>query len=194
MVTRPRRRTRRLQCDVSGATLTEIEGPGKSGGAYGGGGGKAGERGGGRDPGGGGEEGQFVCDDRRGRPGRGDVTHPPRRQALQRFFLSPGILSFPFLLHSAVFSPSRTRWAVVSPEAGRLLGRGGVTTSRGPARSQPKRGNRWLLAHADGHGDFKRCIWSLDAIRQKLHRPWVLGVASTGPIDPMDLMYLGRSG
>ena len=60
------------ECDVSGATLTEIEGPGKSGGAYGGEG-EAGERAGGRDPGGGEEEGQFVCDDRRGRPGRGDV-------------------------------------------------------------------------------------------------------------------------
>ena len=44
--------------------------------------------------------------------------------------------------------------AVVPPEAGRLLGRGGVTTSGGPARSQPKRGNRWLLDRADGHGDF----------------------------------------
>ena len=44
---------------------------------------------------------------------------------------------------------------MVPPEAGRLLGRGGVTTSGGPARSQPKRGNRWLLDRADGHGDFK---------------------------------------
>ena len=42
VVTRPRRRTRRLQCDVSGATLTEIEGPGTSSGAYGRGGGGAG--------------------------------------------------------------------------------------------------------------------------------------------------------
>ena len=46
VVTRPRRRTRRLQCDVSGATLTEIEGPGTSSGAYGrGGGGGLGEGG-----------------------------------------------------------------------------------------------------------------------------------------------------
>ena len=35
VVTCPRRRTRRLQCDVSGATITEIEGSGKSCGAYG---------------------------------------------------------------------------------------------------------------------------------------------------------------
>ena len=44
--------------------------------------------------------------------------------------------------------------AVVPPEAGRLLGRGGVATSGGPARSQPKRGNRWILTRADGSGDF----------------------------------------
>ena len=110
VVTRPRRRTRRLQCDVSGATLTEIEGPGKSGGAYGGEG-EAGERAGGRDPGGGGEEGQFVCDDRRGRPGRGDV------KSIATIFLSPGILSFPFLLLQP-FSPRHEpagRWCLPKP-------------------------------------------------------------------------------
>ena len=46
VATRPRRRTRRLQCDVSGATLTEIEGPGTSSGAYGRGGGGGGREGG----------------------------------------------------------------------------------------------------------------------------------------------------
>ena len=91
--------------------------------------------------------------------GRGAVTLPTRPPPgiATIFFLSPGIHSFPSFSFSRFFSPSRTRWAVVPPEAGRLLGRGGVTTSGGPARSQPKRGNRWLLDRADGHGDFK--LW-----------------------------------
>ena len=89
--------------------------------------------------------------------GRGAVTLPTRPPpSIATICSSPGILSFPSLSPSAVFSPSRIRWTVVPPEAGRLLRRGGVTTSGGPARSQPKRGNRWLLAHADGHGDFKQ--------------------------------------
>ena len=98
--------------------------------------------------------GQSSCDGPRGRTGRGDVTHPPAARHCNNFFYRLGSILFP-PSPSAVFSPSRTRWAVVPPEAGRLLGRGGVTTSGGPARSQPKRGNRWLLDRADGHGDFK---------------------------------------
>ena len=105
-------------------------------------------------PGAGREEGgQSSCERRRGRTGRGDVTHPPAAKHCNDFFIAwdPFIS---LLLLQPFFSPSRTRWAVVPPEAGRLLGRGGVTTSGGPARSQPKRGNRWLLDRADGHGDF----------------------------------------
>ena len=126
--------------------------------------------------------GQSSCDGPRGRTGRGDVTHPPAARHCNDFFYRLGSILFP-PSPSAVFSPSRTRWAVVPPEAGRLLGRGGVTTSGGPARwsppeagrllgrggvttsggparSQPKRGNRWLLDRADGHGDFKLCFWA----------------------------------
>ena len=74
VATRPRRRTRRLQCDVSGATLTEIEGPGTSSGAYGRGGGGAGGRAGGRDRAWDERKGgQSSCDGPRGRTGRGDV-------------------------------------------------------------------------------------------------------------------------
>ena len=89
-----------------------------------------------------------------GGDGRGAVTLPTRPPpSIETILYHLG--SFHFPPSSAVFSPSRTRWAVVPPEAGRLLGRGGVTTSGGPARFQPKRGNRWLLDRADGHGDFK---------------------------------------
>ena len=98
--------------------------------------------------------GQSSCDGPRGRTGRGDVTHPPAARHCNDFFFIAWDPFFSLLLLQPFFSPSRTRWAVVPPEAGRLLGRGGVTTSGGPARSQPKRGNRWLLDRADGHGDF----------------------------------------
>ena len=60
-----------IECDVSGATLTEIEGPGTSSGAYGrGGGGRAGGRDRAWDER---KGGQSSCDGPRGRTGRGDV-------------------------------------------------------------------------------------------------------------------------
>ena len=94
VVTRPRRRTRRLQCDVSGATLTEIEGPGTSSGAYGRGGGLGGGREGGT---GRGTRGKEVSPPvKGGGDGRGAVTLPTRpRPGIATIFLSPGILSFP---------------------------------------------------------------------------------------------------
>ena len=116
VATRPRRRTRRLQCDVSGATLTEIEGPGTSSGAYGRGGG--GGRAAGRDRAWDERKGgQSSCDGPRGRTGRGDVTHPPAARHCNDFFLSPGIHSFPSFSFSRFF-PRREpagRWCLPKP-------------------------------------------------------------------------------
>ena len=89
VVTRPRRRTRRLQCNVSGATLTEIEGPGTSSGAYGRGGGAGWGRAGGRDRAWDERKGgQSSCEGPWGRTGRGDVTHPPAARHCNDFFIA----------------------------------------------------------------------------------------------------------
>ena len=115
VATRPRRRTRRLQCDVSGATLTEIEGPGTSSGAYGRGGGGGREGGTGR-----GTRGKEVSPPVTGRgDGRGAVTLPTRPPPgiATIFFYRLGSILFP-PSPSAVFFPRREpagRWCLSKP-------------------------------------------------------------------------------
>ena len=135
VATRPRRRTRRLQCDVSGATLTEIEGPGTSSGAYGRGGGGGGREGGtGR-----GTRGKEVSPPVTGRgDGRGAVTLPTRPP--------PGIATiFFYRLGSILFPPSPS--AAFFPVANTLGG--GASRSReaaGEGRRNHQRGTGQISA------------------------------------------------
>ena len=165
MVTRPRRRTRRLQCDVSGATLTEIEGPGTSSGAYGRGGGGAGGRAGGRDR---------ARDERKegsppvsgGGDGRGAVTLPTRPPpGIATIFLSPGILSFPSFSFSRFFPVANPLGGGAS-RSREAAGEGRRNHQRGTGQISAKTGVRWLLDRADGHGDFNHsAVSSLVLVR-----------------------------
>ena len=153
VVTRPRRRTRRLQCDVSGATLTEIEGPGTSSGAYGRGGGGTGGRAGGRDRAR--DERKEVCPPvSGGGDGRGAVTLPTRPPpALQRFFYRLGSFHFP-PSPSAVFFPvanplgggaSRSREAAGEGRRNHQRGTGQISAKTGESVvTRPRRRTRRL--------------------------------------------------
>ena len=152
VATRPRRRTRRLQCDVSGATLTEIEGPGTSSGAYGrGGGGEGGEEG-----------GTGAWDERKGGQspvtgrgdGRGAVTLPTRPPpGIATIFLSPGIHSFPSFSFSRFFpvanplggGASRSREAAGEGRRNDQRGTGQISAKTGESvATRPRRRTRRL--------------------------------------------------
>ena len=152
VATRPRRRTRRLQCDVSGATLTEIEGPGTSSGAYGRGGGEGGREG----PGVGREERRSVLLWRAAGTDGARWRYPPaRRQALQRFFFIAWDPFFSLLLLQPFFprrepagrwgGASRSREAAGEGRRNHQRGTGPISAKTGESvATRPRRRTRRL--------------------------------------------------